>query len=340
MLIAVVASAIGVAIDAGTGGGELTLVFSLAYAMGCLAAVLAVRQSGVFTAVIQPPLILFVAVPGAYFLMHSATIEGIKDVLINCGYPLIERFPLMFFTSATVLLIGLARWYFGASARGAVASPETREAQATPEVRKSRPGARLSARVAALFGVGAAAAVTAERPRRRKPDERRRAQPAERASRRPRPDKRAASRTRQSRAAETEIIEPVGDRPRKRRPRAADAPPPVEPRRRRAAAARDPRTGTPPGQRRNPYDRLDLERERAQRRERQDPPPRRGRYQGYDGYDGYEPMEPHGGNGNGTHHPVSRVRYRGANEADDRVEYRTRRHAPRDYDADRWEYDI
>ena len=39
--------------------------------------------------------------------------DGVKDLLINCGYPLIERFPLMFFTSAIVLLIGLARWYYG-----------------------------------------------------------------------------------------------------------------------------------------------------------------------------------------------------------------------------------
>ena len=77
------------------------------------------RQSGVFTAVIQPPLILFVAVPGAYFVFHGSTISGIKDILINCGYPLIERFPLMFFTSAIVLVIGMVRWYLGVVARRA-----------------------------------------------------------------------------------------------------------------------------------------------------------------------------------------------------------------------------
>ena len=74
---------------------------------------LAVRQSGIFTAVIQPPLILFCAVPGAYFLFHGAKFTGVKDLLINCGYPLIERFPLMLFTSAGVLLVGLIRWYLG-----------------------------------------------------------------------------------------------------------------------------------------------------------------------------------------------------------------------------------
>ena len=76
-------------------------------------------RSGVFTAVIQPPLILFVTVPGAYFLFHGGAMDGLKDLLINCGYPLIERFPLMFFTSAIVLLIGMVRWYPGMSSRRA-----------------------------------------------------------------------------------------------------------------------------------------------------------------------------------------------------------------------------
>ena len=117
VLIAVTATAIGFAFDAGSGNKELSLVFAAGYVVGCILAVLAVRQSSVFTAVIQPPLILFVTVPGAYFLFHGSTFTGLKDVLINCGYPLIERFPLMFFTSAAVLLIGMARWYYGMSTR-------------------------------------------------------------------------------------------------------------------------------------------------------------------------------------------------------------------------------
>ena len=75
------------------------------------AAVLAVRRSGIFTAVIQPPLLLFVAVPLAYYLFHNSSFSGLKEVAITCGYPLIERFPLMLFTSSAVLLIGLIRWY-------------------------------------------------------------------------------------------------------------------------------------------------------------------------------------------------------------------------------------
>jgi hypothetical protein len=78
----------------------------------------------------------------------------------------------------------------------------------------------------------------------------------------------------------------------------------------------------PRSDRRAAHERTDP-RERPQRRNR---------------YDDYEPLEPHGPIGNGSHHPISRVRYRGADESDDRTEYRTRRRAPRD--ADRWEYDI
>src|SRR6202012_4678622 len=112
VVLAVTGVAVGFAFDAGS-GKELTPFFSALYVAGCVAAVLAVRQAGLFTAVIQPPLILFGAVPGAYFLFHGAKFTGIKDLLINCGYPLIERFPLMLFTSAGVLLIGLIRWYLG-----------------------------------------------------------------------------------------------------------------------------------------------------------------------------------------------------------------------------------
>jgi hypothetical protein len=117
LLIATTATAIGYGVDAGLGHKELTDVFAAFYIAGCLVAVLAVRQSGVFTAVIQPPLILFCAVPGAYWLFHGGKVGNLKDLLINCGYPLIERFPLMLGTAGGVLLIGLIRWYFGLTDR-------------------------------------------------------------------------------------------------------------------------------------------------------------------------------------------------------------------------------
>ncbi len=127
MLLAATFTAIGFAFDAGSGNKQLTFVFAAAYFIGCVLAVLAVRQNGIFTTVIQPPLLLFVSVPTAYFLFTSGQGTGLKDILINCGYPLIERFPLMFFTSAAALLVGMGRWYQGMSARKAAPKSDSAE---------------------------------------------------------------------------------------------------------------------------------------------------------------------------------------------------------------------
>ena len=150
VVVAVTGCAVGFAFDAGS-GKDLTIVFSGLYVLGCVAAVLAVRQAGIFTAVVQPPLILFCAVPGAYFVFHGAKFTGVKDLVINCGYPLIERFPLMLLTSAGVLLVGLLRWYlgrFGASA--------TEAAEAADAVDTDGGALGLVARLAALFNRGSA----------------------------------------------------------------------------------------------------------------------------------------------------------------------------------------
>jgi hypothetical protein len=118
VLIALTGTLVGLAIDAASGNGELGAPFASCFALGCIAAVLAVRQSGIFTAVVQPPLLLFVTVPLAYFLFHGSAFGGLKDIAINCGYPLIERFPLMLFTSAAVLLLGMTRWFLAMSPPG------------------------------------------------------------------------------------------------------------------------------------------------------------------------------------------------------------------------------
>ena len=350
VLIAVTFTAIGFAFDAGSGGKELTLAFAAAYAIGCVAAVVVVRQSSVFTAVIQPPLILFVAVPGAYFLFHTGSMDGLKDLLINCGYPLIERFPLMFFTSAIVLLVGLARWYMGMSHRrtapaGAVEASEASEG-------------RFSAVTAKISGLLSRDGVDEddvdEAPARRRSRQHsvdRSARTDKSASgstrtRNGRPTKRTSpSRSRHTRPPETEIIEPVVDRPRRPRParRGTDSTlPPVEPRRKprssstrssstrssstRSSSTREPRKQPPASERRSTYQR----------------PERHSRF------DGFEPFEPHGttgsnrsnGNGsNGSHHPISRVRYRGADDGEQRPQYRARPRTAK-HQAEAWEYDV
>jgi hypothetical protein len=185
VVVAVTGCAVGFAFDAGS-GKELTIVFSVLYVAGCVAAVLAVRQSGIFTAVIQPPLILFCAVPGSYWLLHGAKFTGLKDLAINCGYPLIERFPLMLLTSAGVLVIGLVRWYLGiavrSQAKAATDATETSAAGAASST--GRPG--LVARMMSLVNRerthdGTADNAVKPRPRREHAVERSaRATPAER----------------------------------------------------------------------------------------------------------------------------------------------------------------
>ena len=324
LLIAVTATAIGYGIDAGH--KELTHVFSGLYIAGCVAAVLAVQQSGVFTAVIQPPLILFCAVPGAYWLFHGAKVGNVKDLLINCGYPLIERFPLMLGTAGGVLLIGLVRWFFGGSQRTTLAANGADDpAAATTAAGKSFFGG-IATKLNSVLGIGshgdndlAAEGGPTGSPRK----------PA-RAPRSSRPTARTASR--HTRPPLDDQYEPPGDRPRRRRPpppRDFDpAEPPRRPRRPRPDADPDLRAPLPremrqdPRARRSPYER----------------PTRGSRYEPvapdhFNPHEAYEPPRrratPNGSNGsngsngaNPTHNPISRVRYR---ESDPRDEQRSER---------------
>jgi hypothetical protein len=308
VVIAVTATLIGFAFDAGSGNKDLSAVFAAAYFIGCLVAVLVVRQSAVFTAVIQPPLILFGAVPSAYFLFHNGQLDGLKDLAINCGYPLVERFPLMFFTSAAVLLIGMARWYYGVSTRRATPRTATKEDTAGGGLKSA-----VTSKVSSLLTRDTDHdetddAEAAPPPRRKRTTERSSRAGAEK-SRTPRPT--TPPRSRHSRPPDSEI-EPVAERTRRTRTsRSTDSP--VEPRRRPRSSSSNPRKSVPPADR--TYER-----------------PSRRRY-----LDDYEPLEPHGtnGNGNGTHHPVSRVRYRGAQESP-----APRRRTRRDAEPDSRTYDI
>jgi hypothetical protein len=334
MVVAVTGTAVGFAFDAGS-GKELTTAFAALYAAGCVAAVLAVRQSGIFTAVIQPPLILFCAVPGAYFLFHGAKFTGLKDLLINCGYPLIERFPLMLFTSAGVLLIGLIRWYLVMATRPAAA------AAAEADSSKERP-TWLAAKLTSLFRRDAAkddtadAAVKAAKRRSQRAHAVGRSAKSAEAT-----DRRAARR-------------PATSRSRHIRPPLDDAPEPT--RRRRPTRTRDLDAPEPPRRDRLPRD-PDL-RGRPPREIRRDPHVRNGRPASRSSrFDPYEPTEPYepaappeprrrrvsnGASGaTATHHPISQVRYRvssGSDESHNEPTGRPRR--PRKPAADSWEYDV
>jgi hypothetical protein len=313
VVIAVTSTAVGFAFDAGSANKELTDVFSALYVLGCVVAVLAVRQSGIFTAVIQPPLILFCAVPGAYWLLHGARIRGLKDLLINCGYPLIERFPLMLLTSAGVLLIGMIRWYVGMAARSSGAA--TAESEDTGE-----PGKGIVARLAALIGREPAEPTHTEKADRAKAARARRSDAAGRRTRSGestgarsarRPD---ATRSRRVRPALDDLAEPAPDRTRRRRPTQPRQADPDEPNRRNRLP-RDPdlRARPPREVRRDPH----VRRSRSTTRS--------SRFDPYEPIEPYEPAEPPARphrraaptGTTATHHPISRVRYRGAAPADD-----------------------
>jgi hypothetical protein len=365
LLIAVTATAIGYGIDAGSGHKELTAIFVGLYIAGCVVAVLVVRQDGLFTAVIQPPLILFCAVPGAYWLFHDGKVANIKDLLINCGYPLIERFPLMLGTAGGVLLIGLVRWYFAKLHVATVPASATGDTDTAEDGGARSFAGGIVAKAKSLLGIGfdededaedAEDALAADPTRTRAAGKRtgassrsaaRSARARSRHARPPRDDEpeSALERSRRRRQAAARDYDPAEPprRPR-RRPRPQDDPelrgqPPRE-------ARREPRT------RRNPYE-----------RPTERPMPRGGRFDGYDGYEPppgaperpnrYEPYEPpyerprrrpgpNGTNGaDPTHHPISQVRYRGpAAGSEPGAEPRAgRRGRSRRPPSESWEYD-
>lgn len=332
VLIAVTATVLGVAIEAGTGGGELGTAFAVCYVLGCVGAVLAVRQSAIFTAVIQPPLLLFVTVPLAYYLFHGEETNGLKGFLITCGYPLIERFPLMLFAAATALAIGLARWYLPAPGGF---SADADGSDGTPHGLFAGIGARLFGRAAQD------SAQETDRPPRHSARPGRSGRPDGERQARPRRDTRDVPPSRRRRSDGDAAQERRRERP------ARDAGYP-----RVQGHPRD--AGHPEGPRRAPRERRNPQESRG------DHPPRPGRAAGYeprrdsrrsdyggrDGYspresyppgDGYPPREgyaPRQGRGYpprdaqqpyprrsrteppprrdaGDHHPVSRVRYRG-----------------------------
>jgi hypothetical protein len=363
LLLAITATVVGYAIDAGSGHKELTHVFAVFYISGCVAAALAVRQEGLFTAIIQPPLILFCAVPGAYWLFHERKVGHLKDLLINCGYPLIERFPLMLGTAGGVLLIGLVRWYFGMSYRTAAAAETKNDAKddadaATPAESRSFFGA-VTAKLNSLLGIASQEDGSGERGAKRTRGAGPPRKGASGSGRAARGDRSAArpSRThsRHSRRPLEDEQEPVAERPRRRRP----APPrdvdPADPPRR--SRRRPPPHGDP--------ERRDPDRRAQPREARSDPRPsprnpyewpyeRAAPHSGrFDGYDRYEP--PHepprrrgtrGRNGdNPTHHPISRVRYRGSGPLDEAraepgIEYGSRPRPRRPPADESWEYDV
>lgn len=89
---------------------RLGIVFQACYFVGCLLAVVVVQRKGLFGPMVQPPLILAIAVPGVVLAAGSLPSGGgMMATALAVGTPLINGFPTMAITTGLVLAIGAFR---------------------------------------------------------------------------------------------------------------------------------------------------------------------------------------------------------------------------------------
>ncbi|MGL4304753.1 MAG: DUF6542 domain-containing protein [Mycobacteriaceae bacterium] len=126
-------------------GSQLTATFAFLYAAGCIIAILAVQQRSLFSAMVQPPLILFIAIPLSYKVLEGTSLTDRKNIIFTMGFPLIDRFPLMLWTTLMVLALGAARMYVRHQSRQlSTRSPQSRSraTRKTPTAGSGRPASR------------------------------------------------------------------------------------------------------------------------------------------------------------------------------------------------------
>lgn len=89
----------------------LGTIFKGCYFTGCLVSVCWVKRRALFGPVIQPPLLLAVAVPGVVLASNGgAASSGFAARLLAIGTPLLNGFPTMAVTTAFVVSIGIVRY--------------------------------------------------------------------------------------------------------------------------------------------------------------------------------------------------------------------------------------
>ena len=107
--LAAALTAIGVLVDL-TRIGNLSAVFTVCHISGCVLAVIWVRRRGLFGPMVQPPLLVAAAVPVVVLLAGSPRPgQGVAEQLLVIGAPLVNAFPVMAWTTGTVLVLGLLR---------------------------------------------------------------------------------------------------------------------------------------------------------------------------------------------------------------------------------------
>ena len=121
--------------------GTVGAVFQVLYFTGCVLAMTWVRRRNLFGPLVQPPLLLAVAVP-AIVLMGDGGGTGGSSALLSVGAPLINSFPTMAVTSGVVLALGVLRLVVQREPRAP--RDDERESKAGPRAVRRRPDAARS----------------------------------------------------------------------------------------------------------------------------------------------------------------------------------------------------
>ena len=163
---------LGVFIDLNRISG-LGTVFKGCYFAGCVLAVCWVKRRALFGPMIQPPLLLAIAVPGVVLLSGGSSVSstgsggGLASRALSIGAPLLNGFPTMAVATAFALAIGIARYV--------LQRPVPMPAQPLPEEQMTRPRERTRPANRAETRPRAGLAPPDARPTQRmdRPDERR-----------------------------------------------------------------------------------------------------------------------------------------------------------------------
>lgn len=133
--LAAVLTAVGVLVDL-TRSGTLGTVFTVCFVVGCVLAVAWVRRSGLFGPMVQPPLLLAVAVPAVVLLAGPPKPgAGIAERLLVIGAPLVNSFPTMAWVTGIVVAVGLVR--LAVQRERVSARPDSGQDAARGEARRS-----------------------------------------------------------------------------------------------------------------------------------------------------------------------------------------------------------
>ena len=91
--------------------GSIGKVFEGAYFLGCVGAVCFVRRRSIFGPMVQPPLILAVAIPlSVVFSKGMPSGSSTMSKLLTLGVPLVTGFPVMAITTGAAVVIGGVRF--------------------------------------------------------------------------------------------------------------------------------------------------------------------------------------------------------------------------------------